>query len=143
MAVRRVGSVRLPDDQNNAWAAPNHILPGDVLSGAPAFGGQSMREAPGPIVTEEHMAAVEPQEAPTQAKAPRQARKPRVKAFLPPEASRVAVVPSTEPANRIAINLRLPAKLIEHYKLGGKGYQTRMIAVLELFIEEGGEFIEV
>jgi uncharacterized protein (DUF4415 family) len=151
MAIKRVGNVRLPGNESNVWsvAAPNHILPGDVMSGAPAYGGQSMREAPGPIITESEMVAVEPKEARTRAKkpkpspSPKKRKAPRVRPVLPPDAKRFVVLPSKEEANRTAINLRIPTKLLHHYKTGGKGYQTRMIAVLELFVEEGGEFIEV
>jgi uncharacterized protein (DUF4415 family) len=151
MAIKRIGNVRLPDNESNAWniATPNQILPGDALSGAPAFGGQSMREAPGPIVTESEMVAIEVKEARGRAKKskpsqpPKKRKAPRMRAVLPPDAKRYVVLPSKEGSNRTAINLRMPAHLLQHYKAGGPKYQSRMIAVLELFVEEGGEFIEV
>jgi uncharacterized protein (DUF4415 family) len=43
---------------------------------------------------------------------------------------------------RTAINLRMPTALLQHFKRGGPKYQSRVIAVLELFVREGGTFIE-
>lgn len=145
MAVRRVGSNRLPDNRNNVWSvsAPNSI-PGDVLSGAPNYGGQSLRESPGPIITESEMAVHEVKEAPTRAKAgkPKLGRKPRVRAVLPAKASRTVMVPAKDALSRTAINLRVPTKLLQRFKDGGAGYQGRIVAVLELFVQEGGTFTE-
>jgi len=150
MAIKRVGNTRMNDNPGNTWnAAATNEIPGDVLSGAPGFGGQTLREAPGPIITEVHMVAEEHQKAPTRAKASKEqpttqrGKKPRTRAVLPPDAKRFVVLQSKEATNRVAINLRMPKSLLNSYKSGGKGYQTRIIAVLELFLEEGGQFIEI
>ncbi|MFI5247653.1 MAG: hypothetical protein ACHQWV_03770 [Nitrospirales bacterium] len=147
--VRRVGSNRMPDSQSNVWSvsSPNSISPGDILSGAPGYGGESLRES-SPIITEEHMVVKEPQEAPTRAKKPKMSqspakpKRPRIRAVLPPDAKRIVELPAAEGINRVAINLRIPAKILNHYKSLGPRYQTKIIAVLGLFVEEGGKFIE-
>lgn len=149
MAIRRVGSARLPDNPSNVWAkAPNRIHPGDIMADAPDFGGQSMREAQAPIITEDHMAFHEVSDTPeTHRKhtddAPKKPSKPKVRAVLPPEAKRFVVLRSPAADPKTPINLRMPSDLLEKYKSGGPGYQTRMIAVLELFLAEGGQFIEI
>jgi uncharacterized protein (DUF4415 family) len=147
MAVRRIGNTRLPDNPQNTWnvAAPNSISPGDILSGAPGYGGQTLREAPGPFIGEEAMVTRILDEEPSKkAKKPSvRGRKPKIRAVLPVDAKRVVELPSKESLARTAINLRVPVEVLKAYKTGGRGYQSRMIAVLELFLEEGGKFIEV
>jgi uncharacterized protein (DUF4415 family) len=143
MAVRRIGSMRMPD-QPSVWNPAPNAIPGDILSGAPDYGGQSLREAPALIVTESQMAIHEAPEVPTQTKEPKpKGKRAKVKAVLPPDASRVVAVPAKEQPNRMPINLRVPSAVLERYKEGGPGYQGRIIAVLELFLEEGGTFVEI
>jgi uncharacterized protein (DUF4415 family) len=136
--IRRVGNVRLPDDQRSTWnvASPNSINPGDILSGAPSYGGQPIRELAPIIVTEEHMVAVEPPKASVRG------RKPKVKAVLPPDANMSLTLSGKGTPARTAINLRIPAGLLRHYKADGPKYQSRIIAVLEMFVREGGTFTE-
>lgn len=169
MAIRRIGSTRLPDNKDNVWnAAPRHT-PGDVLAGAPGYGGQELREAPGPIITESHMVAMEPPVAkkrgrpakkdkaavspsiapvpPAQAKAsPRKAKAepkaPRkVKAVVADSADLRLAAPKRPKKENVPINLRMPADVLAKFKEGGRGYQTRIIAALRAFWENGGEFI--
>jgi uncharacterized protein (DUF4415 family) len=131
----------MPDDQRTIWniSQPNSLSPGDVLSGAPGYGGQPLREPPALIVTEEHMAV---HEAPVASRKPAKEKRPKVRAVLPEDASRTVRMPVAEGKNRVAINLRIPAALLNAYKSGGPKYQSRIIAVLELFVQEGGTFIE-
>ena len=154
MAIRRVGNTRLPDHESNIWniSAPNTILPGDVLSGAPGFGGQSLREAPGPVITETAMVTrildeepkIEAEKPLQEAKKPSiKGKRPTIKAVLPPDTDMTIACPSNEAKERTFINMRIPTRLLEHYRAGGRGYQTRIVAVLTMFVENGGEFIEV
>ena len=139
MKIRRIGNTRPSDHTGNTWnvANPNSLIPGDVLSGAPAYGGQSLREAPGPVVLEEHMAVHEPAPRPKA-----RGRKPKVKAILPPDADMNVSMPGGETPMRTAINLRIPTRLLNRYKSSGPKYQSRIIAVLEMFVREGGTFTE-
>jgi uncharacterized protein (DUF4415 family) len=66
----------------------------------------------------------------------------RLRAVLPENAKRVAKLPQRQKSTRVNINLRMPMELLVQYKLGGPGYQTRMIAVLQMFLDEDGEFVE-
>lgn len=142
MAIKRVGSSRLPDNTQNVWnvASPNTIIPGDVLSGAPGFGGHELREARGPVITEADMTAHEVFNTPKTHR--KHAKKPKVRAVLPPEASRIVELRGKDAPNRTAINLRIPTRLLQHFKDSGPKYQSRIVAVLELFVEEGGTFVE-
>jgi uncharacterized protein (DUF4415 family) len=184
MAVRRIGSNRLPDDPSNIWNASTFAAPGDVMHEAPGFGGQSLREAPGPIITESHMVASEApkpkkrgrpakpkpavQEAPRAAKAPSKpkatpsqaskATPSQASKATPSQASKapsdarkkvkgvvadgadLSVVLHGKP-DSIPINLRMPPDLLARYKEGGSGYQTRIIAALRAFLDNGGEFV--
>jgi uncharacterized protein (DUF4415 family) len=136
MAVRRVGNVRPNDSTSNIWGvAPNHI-PGDVLSGAPGYGGQSLREAPGPVITEEHM-VIAPDPHEKRVKAPPKERQKRItKAVMPQEKMEVAA-----PPEKRNINLRVPVAILERFKEPGPGYQSRMVSVLQLFLDQGGRFV--
>jgi hypothetical protein len=141
MKVRRVSSTRPPDHTSNTWnvASPNSLIPGDILSGAPGFGGQSLREASGPVIMEEHMAV---HEAPAPSEKPARTKKTRIRAVLPREASRIISASAMDAPDRTAFNIRLPTKLLNRYKSMGRGTSARIIAVLELFIAEGGTFTE-
>jgi uncharacterized protein (DUF4415 family) len=145
MAIRRIGNTRMPDAQNTAWdiTSPNTIPTNALLKDQTDRNGP-ITESIGPIVTEEHM-SVRTQSTPSQSNPKKTTRpkRPKIKAVLPPEANRTIIITPKETASRTAINLRMPNSLLMQYKSMGSRYQTRMIAVLELFLEEGGEFIEV
>lgn len=136
MAVKRVGNVRPPDHMSNIWNATPDILPGDVLSGAPGYGGQELREAPGPVITEEHMVVVESPKKP-----PRRPRKPSTRiteAVL--ERKRKPKIKAAP--TRKNINLRIPLDVLDKFMEPGPGYQSRIVSVLRNFLNAGGKFAE-
>jgi uncharacterized protein (DUF4415 family) len=131
MAIKRIGSARMHDDPNNVW---NPTLPGDVMHGAPGVYGQELREAPGPVITEAEMAPPAEEGKPV---------RKRMAPSLPDEAVMEIKTAKKGEIPKIPINLRIPTDLLQKYKKGGPGYQTRMISVLELFFKSGGTFTEV
>jgi uncharacterized protein (DUF4415 family) len=147
--IRRVGNTRPSDHAGNTWNVtnPNSLIPGDVLSGAPGYMGESLREAHGPVITETHMVSRDTPKTPeTRRKhagsAPVGGEKPRIRAALPKKAKRTVAIPQREDVERKLISIRIPEGVLRHFKDGGPGYQGRIIAVLELFVEEGGTFVE-
>lgn len=136
MAVKRVGSVRPPDSTSNIWnAAPNYI-PGDILSDAPGYGGQELREAPGPVITEEHMAVAPEPRRKRAASTPKPRQKRATKAVAPRRAQKIL-----PPPKRRNINLRVPVDILERFMEPGPGYQSRIVSVLQLFLDQGGRFV--
>ncbi|MCJ2009956.1 BrnA antitoxin family protein [Methylobacterium sp. J-092] len=43
------------------------------------------------------------------------------------------------PARKVAISIRLDRDLVEHFKRGGDGYQSRINAVLRAYVEARGK----
>jgi uncharacterized protein (DUF4415 family) len=137
MAVRRIGNVR-PPDSNTIWGDSPHYVPGDIMAYAPGFGGQTLREAPGPIITEEHMAA--PRDAkPKKSPPPRDI--PYTKVIKPRGTTEVVVPAEVIPPSRRNINIRIPVDILDVFMEPGPGYQSRIVEVLRLFIDEGGRFV--
>jgi|WetSurMetagenome_2_1015567.scaffolds.fasta_scaffold00674_12 hypothetical protein len=139
--IRRVGNVRLPDDQRSTW---NVTRPNSIVNHIDDD--QGMREAPGPVVTESHMSAMEPPKTPKTCQkhaknTPIRSKKPKIRAVLPHDADMSAVVHDREVPLRTVFNMRIPTKLLQHYRESGPNTSARIIAVLEMFVREGGEFV--
>jgi len=67
--------------------------------------------------------------------------KPQPPAAAPPQAAPVPPVqdwtdtPLPLPKGKRLISLRLDADIVEHFQQGGRGYQTRMNAVLRAWVQ--------
>jgi hypothetical protein len=138
--IRRVGNVRLPDDQRPAWsvASPNSI---PHRAGVPPE--QDMCEARAPTITEEHMVAREPGiRRKHSGNTPQRGRKPKIKAVLPQETNMAISLPGKDEPTKTVFNMRIPTRLLNHYRDSGPNTSARIIAVLEMFVREGGTFVE-
>jgi uncharacterized protein (DUF4415 family) len=68
-------------------------------------------------------------------------RKRAVRTGKPQWTPTITIRPEAEPVKRRNINIRVPMDILDRFMEPGPGYQSRMIEVLRLFLDEGGQFI--